>query len=230
MSIGYVDKYRQQEHNVPFPIYPMSDLSAVARKWQNVINMGFKAKGAFLAHPEITARHVPGILELSGSIVAFDSSKKTNCFKEMKLLCDILPTSFFIYAVNCCIDSGYRLLQHCIHHATDSRFPRNDKEIATLINHNGELGIYLCACVPALMKNCSYLSEIVLTPTKILCCKCTCQCGSQNNERMLCVHNLPLLYSMTILLFASWQITLLGNLLHLCSASYGIPVCGQLKI
>ena len=100
-----------------------------------------------------------------------------------------------------CVDSGYRLLQRCIHHATDSRFPRIDKENKTLINHKGELGIHLRACVPASMKNCSYQSEIVITPTKVLCCKCTCQCGSQNKERTLCIHNLPLLYSLTLLLF-----------------------------
>ena len=51
------------------------------------------------------------------------------------------------------------------------------------------------------MKNCSYASEIVITPSQIICCKCTCQCGSQNSERTVCVHNLPLVYSLTLLLF-----------------------------
>jgi hypothetical protein len=201
LSIGYIDKYRQHEHSVPFPIYPTSDLELqVDRRWDHVIEMDFKAKVAFLAHPDLTAMHIPGILQLFGSMVAIKTPKKTQCSKVMSLH-DILPASMFMYAANCRVDSGYRLLQRCIRHATDSRFPMIDKEIAMLINHNGELRIQLSAVVPASMKNCSYMSEIVLTPTKNLCCKCTCPCGSQNKERTLCVHNLPLLYYLTLLLF-----------------------------
>ena len=200
LSIGYIDKYRKQENNVPFPIYPTSNLQSPSRPWDDVINIDFKAKGAFLADPNIKSAHIPGLLKLFGSIVEFHSTDETNN-SNVTTLHHVLPSSLFMFAANCRVDSGYRVLKRCIRHATDSRFPSIDKDIAKLINHHGELGIHLSATVPASMKNCSYKSEIVLTPTKILCCKCTCPCGSQDTERTLCVHNLPLVYSLTLLLF-----------------------------
>ena len=48
------------------------------------------------------------------------------------------------------------------------------------------------------MKSEVYQSEIVVTPTKILCCQCTCPCGSQKLEWVVCVHNLPLLLNMSV--------------------------------
>ena len=131
VSIGYIDRYRQQGSNVPFPLYPTSALQDhCSRQWNDVIDIDFKSKGAFLAHPNVTARHIPGILKLFGSIVAFDQTKKTSSSSEMMLLHDILPSTFFMYAGNSRVDSGYRLLRRCIRHATDSRFPKIDKEIA----------------------------------------------------------------------------------------------------
>jgi hypothetical protein len=79
-----------------------------------------------------------------------------------------------------------------------------NKKIAILINHNGELGINLSAIVPASMKSCLYLSKIILTPIQRLCCKCTCSCGSPPKERTLCLHNLPLVYPLMLLLF--WEL------------------------
>ena len=200
LSIGYIDKYRKQETNVPFPMYPTSNLHSPERPWTDVIDVDFQAAGAFITDPNLSGAHIPSVLKLFGSFVKFDSTESTTNSKEMTLR-HILPTNFFLLAANCRVDSGYRVLQRCIRHATDSRFPSIDKQIAKLINHNGELGIHLSALVPASMKNCSYKSEIVLTPTKILCCKCSCPCGSQNKERTLCVHNLPLVYSLTLHLF-----------------------------
>ena len=200
LSIGYIDEYRKHVNNVPFPMYPTSNLQSASKPWEDVIDIDFKAKGAFLADPNLSCAHIPGILKLFGSIVEFDSTEETKSSK-VSTLRHILPSCFFVFAANCRVDSGYRVIQRCIRHATDSRFPSIDKEIAKLINYHGELGIHLSATVPASMKNCLYKSEIVLTPTKILCCKCTCPCGSQNKERTLCVHNLPLVYSLTLLMF-----------------------------
>ena len=199
-SIGYIDKYRKHETNVPFPMYPTSNLHSPSMPWDDVINIDFKAKGAFLADPNLSAAYIPGVLKLFGALVKFDSTREIKNTNEMTIR-HVLPSILFRLAGNSRVDSGYRVMQRCIRHATDSKFPSIDTQMATLINHNGELGIHLSALVPASMKNCSYKSEIVLTPTKILCCKCTCPCGSQNNERTLCVHNLPLVYSLTLLLF-----------------------------
>lgn len=76
--------------------------------------------------------------------------------------------------------------------------PPADRETSTIILHDGEVGIHLRSKVPASMKSEVYQSEIVVTPTKILCCRCTCPCGSQTVERVVCVHNLPLLLNVSV--------------------------------
>ena len=55
--------------------------------------------------------------------------------------------------------------------------------------------------MPASMKSKTYTPSIVATSNDVLCCKCTCQCGSQKGERVLCVHILPLLFLLTLFLF-----------------------------
>jgi hypothetical protein len=59
----------------------------------------------------------------------------------------------------------------------------------------------LDADIPASMKNDVYKTGIVATAKDILCCKCSCKCGSDGKERIVCVHNLPLLFLLTLLLF-----------------------------
>mmetsp|Transcript_5746 Transcript_5746/g.10890 ORF Transcript_5746/g.10890 Transcript_5746/m.10890 type:complete len:229 (+) Transcript_5746:1724-2410(+) len=49
-------------------------------------------------------------------------------------------------------------------------------------------------------KNTIYNSGIVFTGTKVLCCKCNCQCGSQGDERVVCVHNFPIIFLLLLLL------------------------------
>ena len=116
----------------------------------------------------------------------------------MKKICDTMPAMLVHLARNCRLGSGYRLLARCVRHAFDSKMPQIDKEMSKLIMHNGEIGISLTSNVPASMKSEIYRTEIVATPTHILCCRCTCQCGSQDNERVVCVHNLPLLLKLSV--------------------------------
>ena len=111
-------------------------------------------------------------------------------------------TSIIIhFAADCRVDLGYRLLMHCIQHVFDSRTKSLGNKTAKLIVHQGEVGIHLLSEIPTSMKSSVYCSKIAATPTKILCCKCSCHCGGQGNKRILCVHNLPLLFLLTTLLF-----------------------------
>ena len=45
-----------------------------------------------------------------------------------------------------------------------------------------------------------YNTEVVATSTKRLCCKCSCPCGSNEDERIVCVRILVVLYLLSILL------------------------------
>lgn len=89
----------------------------------------------------------------------------------------------------------------CVRHAFDSRCKPMDKGQGSLIiDEDGDIGIRLGHKVPASMRKNIYDTELVLTAKKLLCCKCTCQCGSQGLERIVCVHTLVLAYLLSMLL------------------------------
>ena len=89
----------------------------------------------------------------------------------------------------------------CGRHALDSRVPSLDKHTALLILHEGSVGIQLNAAIPASMKKRVYECGVVTTVKDILCCQCSCQSGSKGEKKQVCIHILPLLFLLTLLLF-----------------------------
>jgi hypothetical protein len=193
-KMEFVRVYKGREDNVPFPIYASNAIDE-CRHWSKIVDIELQYGGAFLADPAIQSQHIPGILHLFGSMVTYDREHQTGWMKQIN---DSMPAMLLRFAAQSRLGCGYRLLARCARHTFDSKMPPPDREIATLIFHDGEVGIHLSSKVPASMKNEVYQSEIVVTPTKILCCRCTCPCGSQTVERVVCVHNLPLLLNMSV--------------------------------
>lgn len=197
----YLRLYREQGVSVPYPLYPTSEMDSSADvKWEELLEIDFKEGAVFLAEPNLEAKFIPGILELMAELVRFESGKKTEWTKDHAVY-ESLPQLFIDFAGKSRVDSGFRLLMRCVRHAFDSRTPSLDKNTAMLVVHDGDVGIHLNASIPASMKKNVYETGIVATAKDLLCCKCTCQCGSQNDQRIVCVHVLAVLYLLTLLLF-----------------------------
>ena len=45
-----------------------------------------------------------------------------------------------------------------------------------------------------------YNTEVAVTSNTILCCRCSCNSGCEKNERVVCVHVLPVLFQLSMLL------------------------------
>ena len=197
----YLRQYREQATDVPYPLYSTSEMEGdVSTKWDELIEINFKEGGSFLAEPDLKATYIPGVLDLFASLVTFESGKKTEWKKDAAVY-DALPSLFIKFASGSRVDSGHRLLMRCVRHAFDSRAPSLDNQSASLILHEGSVGIQLNAAIPASMKKQVYECGVVATAQDILCCQCGCQCGSKGTEKQVCVHILPLLFLLTILLF-----------------------------
>lgn len=204
--------------NVEYPLYATSEMDGeVATEWEDLIEIDFKDGGAFLAEPDLGVKNIPGVLELFASLVRFEEGKKTEWIKDPAIY-DALPSLFIKFASGSRVDSGYRLLMRCVRHAFDSRAPSLEEQTAMLVLHQGDVGIHLNADIPASMKKKVYQTGTVATAKDILCCKCTCQCGSQNDQRIVCVHNFPLLFLLTLLLFEALAENILLELAACLSA------------
>ena len=65
---------------------------------------------------------------------------------------------------------------------------------------DGEVGLLLENDVPASMKDAQYKVKCAFTKDKLLACKCQCHAGGDKNQRVVCVHTLPVIYQLTMLL------------------------------
>ena len=50
------------------------------------------------------------------------------------------------------------------------------------------------------MRNETYKSEVAFTKSELLYCKFICQCGGCNDWMITCVHNLPIIFQLCMLL------------------------------
>ena len=162
-KMEFVRAYKNREEQVPFPVYCSSQIDDPTQ-WSNIADVELQYGAAFLSQPEIMSDHIPGILQLFGSLVTYETAKQSGWMKKIS---EAMPAVLVNFASSCRLGCGYRLLAHCARHAFDSRMPPIDKEMSKLIVHNGEIGIHLVSNVPASMKSDIYRTEIVATPTKI---------------------------------------------------------------
>ena len=93
-------------------------------------------------------------------------------------------------------------MKRCLCHALDPRaFPLINQKVSIFqSNKDGTLGLVLQNKVSASTKESEYKSMIAFTSKDILATKCQCHAGGKNEERVVCVHNLPLIYQLVMLL------------------------------
>ena len=70
-----------------------------------------------------------------------------------------------------------------------------------VINSDGKIVLILQNSVPASMRNNVYNTYCAIDEDGVLvACKCDCQCGSVCDERVTCVHVLPIAYQFSMFL------------------------------
>lgn len=149
---------------------------------------------------------IPSLINLFASIVRFDAlqkQKSSDYVSHSLPVLDVLPSLFVEFANKSRVSSGFRLLKRCLRHALDPKCIPLDNTKAYLFetDTDSELGMVLSNSIPASMKDSYYNSTIAFTATKLLSTKCNCPAGGHNaNSRVVCVHNLPLMYQMVLLL------------------------------
>ena len=195
-------------HAVPFPVHSVQSLSITNNKYGfgDVVDVfDINIGGQFINSPRITNEMIAPVLNLFGTVVRFNEKKGSNkqAIKEE----DVLPSILIDFATKSRISTGFRLLKRCLRHAMDPKARPLEHSVAHLFktttnDSNGEIGIVLRNKIPASMKDISYDVQIAFTPSKLLATQCQCHAGGSGsaNDRVVCVHNLPLIYQLVMLL------------------------------
>ena len=144
-------------------------------------------------------KDVPQMLELIAAFVKVNPGY-SHCDFE-KGIFDVMPSMLVDFANGCRVDSGYRLLERCLRHAFDNKAETIlNKEVTFIRTKNGNIGITINNHIPASMRDKIYDVEACVTKNELLACRCNCQSGGQEKEKVVCVHVLPVLYQFTMLL------------------------------
>ena len=192
---------------VVYPILPSdtvdriqkaSDRDASDEDIDIICNIPFSEGGRFIADPkEIPDEILPKVLELFATLVEYTGVKYT---KFDHTIYSVLPSYFVEIAYGSRTASGHRLLRRTTRHAMDSKaHPLTEKD-AILFKSNDTIGISLSNLIPASMKDVEYDTSAVITANDLLACKCNCMCGAVGTERIVCIHVLPVIFGLSLLL------------------------------
>jgi hypothetical protein len=92
-------------------------------------------------------------------------------------------------------------LKRAIRHTVDPRTPDIRYSTSQTIEVQGEIGLLVHTQVKATMRNATYDVKVAFTKNNLVACSCTCQAGSMGEERIVCVHILPILFQLTQLTY-----------------------------
>jgi hypothetical protein len=195
-------RIKELANEVPFPLFSSNELDE-AVCWETLMDIDFSDGGSFITDPDLESKFLPAVLDFFGSLVRFEYKKRTDHVKDSPIY-DSMPEMLIDFAEKSRVDSGFRLLARTVRHSFDSRLsPMSDCSAKLIIDGNGEVGIHIKSKIPASMKKDVYDSEIAATSSSLLGCKCTCHCGSQGDERVVCVHTNVRLYRLSMMLHES---------------------------
>ena len=108
--------------------------------------------------------------------------------------------------------SGERLLRRCIRHSLDPKTPSILRAHGSVFQHCGEVGFAIRHQISPSFKDGMYSVTSAFTASSFLAAECNCEAGpecakpastgtsSSDNGKHICVHCLPVLYQLTIIL------------------------------
>ena len=105
---------------------------------------------------------------------------------------------FVDFAFHTHMDTGWRLVERCGHHALDPRGPQLLDTNARLFNYKGELVILLSNKIQPSMISSTYTVTAGVTKDDIIFLHCNCDSGGRGDQQVVCVHVLPVLYRLRI--------------------------------
>ena len=197
------------ENDVPFPLYESLslDVSDEANnkkyKYGKILHTFPLAEGGlFISNSQcIPDEHVAAIINLMANVVRYKSNQQIYTSYNSPVY-DVLPSIFLEFANGSRASSGYSLLKRCLRHSFDPKAMPIMEQKASLFIHNkdGEMGMVLENKIPASMKDVEYDVSLAFTSKDLLATRCECQAGGEKSERVVCVHALPVLYQLTMLL------------------------------
>jgi hypothetical protein len=112
-----------------------------------------------------------------------------------------VPTTIVSFAEAARLHEGFRLIMRCLRHAIDPQAFSLIYATGYIVLYEEQPALLLHHRVKASMKDQLYEVSVCFTEKTIISCQCSCKIGAMELERVMCVHVLPVIYQMTLMLF-----------------------------
>lgn len=180
--------------NISLPIFASTYLDTE----KVLFRFDLKNGGSFIRNDCCSISNKHDIIILLSKLVQTGNSKDNN---EINKMFTILPDLIVEYANRSRLHSGYRLLKRAVRHALDPEGFSILTSNCCIVSYNNTVGLHISHCIKASMKKDVYNVKVSFTSTDILSVSCTCKAGSVEHEKVICVHILPLILQLSLLLF-----------------------------
>ena len=148
---------------------------------------------------DISNKMLLKVLNLFDTMVEYQQNIKFTSFDHR--LYQVLPTYFIYMANGSRLHSGFRLIKRCASHAMDSNTRYLIETSAQLLLiKSREVAILINNDIPVSMKSKVYKYFALLSASDLIACKYDYQYRSFGPEAVTCIHILPLIFKLTLLL------------------------------
>ena len=195
-TVGKEYMYTDQTvfYNIDVPKFPTSYLDSEKILFRFDLDNG----GAFIRNTMLNNNQRIHIMDLLSKLI---QSGQNDYSEKNNRIYSILPNLIIKLAERSRMHSGYRLLKRAVRHALDPEGINILTSNCAFVEYENIIGLHISHKIKASMKKDLYDVKLTFTSNDILACSCSCKAGSAKEEKILCVHILPVLLQLSLLLY-----------------------------
>jgi hypothetical protein len=203
--------------NINQPLYK----TEVMENMETLLSFDWKTGASFIRDERLVLDcKISIICILAGTLyMGTNIDIETEYVIKQKNIYKVIPKFFVDAAKEARFHDGFRLLKRCLRHALDPQTPSILQAKACVVEYKDKIAIKIETQMKASMKKDVYDVTVVFHE-KILACKCGCKAGSSGQERVMCVHILPVVYQVTLLMYDGLAEHMLCELCNAWNTTY----------
>ena len=178
------NKYASMQHECK---YPLRSFNTLGQSQESISTFEFRDGCRFL-HEISDINHILDISSIFASMLQFKDQSN-------------IPATVDYIAENSRCDGAHRLRERCLRHALDPRVHNSlYNTTGEFLMIDGSLYLQYSCIIFASFKADTYNTSCCFNDKDLLCCKCSCKAGGDNESRHICIHILPSILLLTFLL------------------------------
>jgi hypothetical protein len=199
---------------IKYPLYP----SIYLKEINEITTFDLKEGGRYMQSNILTIQQKINLTKLLTEFVTLPTTINT---EESKYY-TIIPNIVRKFAEGCRVGSGFRLIKRAVRHSMDPKSIDIQECKGQVFEVDNKIGLVISHQIKASMKTAIYNVTVALTCTNLLACTCTCKAGSMNNEKIVCVHILPVIFQIGQLMWRGLSEHMLVEFSNYYQSEYNI--------